>query len=217
MSSDPVLPAAGERALRQALIEAMAQSCMERGYLDTTIEDLLAATGIARGDFDRHFADKEACGVAAVDDALAAGIGAVSEAFTGDVSEAEIAMQALVGLLGLFARRPGLGNLAMVGSRQMMPDAAHQRYVNGFVILRAMLDRLRSDSALAGNAPPCAARGALGGGEAAVRRAIVGRRASELPKLLPSLIYSAIVPFLGQREGLRLSRQARRLVVAPER
>lgn len=200
---------------RALLVGAMAESCMERGYLETTIEDLLAATGLTRADFDRHFADKEACGGAAVDEALAAGIAMVSEAFTGDVSEAEITLQALVGLLGLFARRPAIGSLAMVDSRQLMPDVLHQRYVNGFAILRAMLDRLRSESELAGKAPPCAARGALGGGEAIVRREITRGRAAELPNVLPDLIYSAMVPFLGQREALRLSRQARRLAADP--
>lgn len=196
---------------REALVEAMAESCVDRGYLDTTIENLLATTGLTQADFDRHFADKEACGAAAVDAVLAAGIGIVSEAFTGDISEPESTLRALLGLLELFARRPAMGSLAMVDSRQRMPAAPLERYVNGFAILRAMLDRLRSEPVAGEEAPPCAARGALGGSEALVRRELVHGRAAELPDLLPDLIYSAMVPFLGQSEALRIARQGRRM------
>jgi AcrR family transcriptional regulator len=202
----------GSEAPRQALIEAMAESCMRCGYLETSVEDLLAATGVSRPEFDRHFADKEACGIAAVEAILAEGMKTVSVSFTGDISEAEIVLRALLGLLELFAERPAMGSLAMTDSRQRMPAAAFERYAGGFAILRAMLDRLRSDHRIGADAPPCAARGALGGSEAVVRRELAEARAARLPELLPDLIYSAIVPFLGQREALRIAAQAGRLV-----
>lgn len=209
----------GSESARKALIEEMAQSCFERGYEETTIEFLLEATELSRSDFDRHFVDKEACGVAAVEAVLAEGIGVVSSAFTGDVSEAESALRALLGLLNLFARNPAMGSLAMTDSRQRMPAAAFERYAGGFAILRAMLDRLRSGDGSAGERQPpqVAARGGIGGSEAVVRRELALGRAERLPELLPDLIYSALVPFLGQQEALRVARQGRRLVEEPER
>lgn len=197
---------------REALIEAMARSCMERGYMETTVEDLLAETGLDRAEFDRHFIDKEDCGVAAVEAVLSAGIEIVSVTFTGDMSEGESTMRALLGLLDLFAARPEMGSMAMTDSRQRMPRAAFDRYDGGFAILRAMLDRLRSQGGEGSAAPPCAARGALGGAEAVVRREIAQGGAARLPALVPDLIYSALAPFLGQREALRISRQGERLL-----
>jgi AcrR family transcriptional regulator len=191
---------------RRALIDAMARSCMERGYLETTVEELLAVTGLSRAEFDRHFLDKEDCGVAAVEAVLSAGIEIVSTTFTGDIGEGESTLRALLGLLNLFAARPEMGSLAMTDSRQRMPRAAFDRYDGGFAILRAMLDRQRSQ-AKGSSPPPCAARGALGGAEAVVRRELARGGAAELPALAPDLIYSALVPFLGQREALRISRQ----------
>jgi AcrR family transcriptional regulator len=197
---------------RGALIDAMARSCMERGYMETTVEDLLEETGLSRAEFDRHFKDKEDCGVAAVEAVLTAGIEIVSVSFTGDMSEGESTLRALLGLLDLFAVRPEMGSLAMTDSRQRMPRTAFDRYDGGFAILRAMLDRLRSQGGEESAAPPCGARGALGGAEAVVRRELAEEGAAGLPALLPDLIYSALIPFLGQEEALRIARQGEKLL-----
>ena len=196
---------------RRALIEAMARSCMERGYEDTTIDGLLAATGLGRATFEQWFADKEACGLAAVDAILAEGLAAVFETFSGDIAEGESVLRGLVALVDLFAEQPAMASLAMIDSRQRMPRAAHERYASGFAMLIAMVDGLRTNAGAGGEPPPCAALAALGGSEAIVRREIAHGRASALRRLLPDLIYSALVPFLGQREALRIARQGQRL------
>ncbi len=118
----------------------------------------------------------------------------------------------MLGLLELFAERPHMGSLALTDSRQRMPRAAFERYKGGFAVLIAMLDRLRADGAAGAEAPPNAARAGLGGAEALIRQEMARGRAAQLPRLLPDLIYSAVVPFLGQDEALRLTRQARRLL-----
>lgn len=200
---------------REVLVEAMSRSCYERGYTDTTIEDLLKASGLSRADFDRCFPSKEECGVAAVEAVLAEGIAIVSNAFTGDTSDSESTLRALLGLLERFAGRPDKGSLALTDSRQRMPRAAHDRYAGGFSILIAMIDRLRSESPEGEESPPSAARAALGGSEALIRRELALGRAADLPLLLPELIYSAVVPFLGQREALRMARQGLALLNSP--
>jgi AcrR family transcriptional regulator len=199
---------------RQALVDAMSRSCFERGYTDTTVGHLLEATGLSLAEFHRHFRNKEECAVAAVEEVLTEGIGVVSRAFTGDTSESESTLRALRSLLELFAERPEKGSLALTDSRQRLPRAAFEPYANGFAILIAMLDHVRSDSPLGSLAPPTAAKAALGGPEALIRREIAEGRARELPRLLPDLIYSALVPFLGQREALRIARQGRSLLAS---
>ncbi len=64
--------------------------------------------------------------------------------------------------------------------------------------------------------PRHAASAALGGAEAVVRAEIVAGRGSELPALLPGLVYGATVPFLGQEEAMRLARQGRELLAGSE-
>lgn len=201
---------------RAKLIEAMAQSCHVRGYTDTTIEDLLADTGLRRAEFDRHFADTEECALAAVEAILAEGMTAVSDAYSPDTSEWESALGALRALLVLFAARPALARLAFIDSRQAMPPSALQRYESGFAILTAMLDRLRPAGVEGLQAPATAARAAIGGGEALVRRELTGGLTGDLPAVLPDVVYGATVAFMGQEQALRLSREAEKLIAERE-
>lgn len=200
---------------RERLVNAMAQSCLERGYPETSVEIVCAAAEVAPEAFGRHFASKEDCAVAAVEAILSSGMASVAGAYSPDTSEWESALQALRALLELFASRPALASLAFTDSRQAMPAKALERYEAGFVILTSMLDRLRADSEDGGLAPAIGARAAIGGGEALVRREIASRRADQLPRLLPDLVYGGTVPFLGQEQALRLTRRARELLAGP--
>lgn len=197
---------------RAALVEAMARSCAERGFAATTVELLTAEAGCSREDFFRHFDDLEDCALAAVEVILAEAMAAVASSYSADHSEWESALASLKSLLELFSRRPAFARLAFIDSRQAMPARANDRYRSGFAILNAMLDRLRSTGSGEAEAPPGAARAAIGGGEALVRRELSAGRAEGLPRILPDLVYSATVPFLGQPEALRLTREARQAI-----
>lgn len=193
---------------RDALIETMAGCLAVHGYEATSVELVAGAAGCSAEDFDRYFKSKEECALAAVETILAAGMSTVSEAYSPDTSEWESALGALRALLGLFTARPAFARLAFIDSRQAMPASALQRYESGFAILTAMLDRLRE----AGDelqSPPSAARAAIGGGEALVRRELAAHRPDRLPRILPDVVYGATVAFLGQEQALRLAREAR--------
>jgi AcrR family transcriptional regulator len=196
---------------RDALIEAMAECLAERGYEATSLELVAAAAGRSVEDLDRYFTSKEECALAAVETILADGMSTVSEAYSPDTSEGESAFGALHALLGLFAARPPFARLAFIDSRQAMPVSALQRYESGFAILTAMLDRLR-EAGGEPQPPPTAARAAIGGGEALVRRELVAQRPDRLPAILPNLVYGATVGFLGQEQALRLARSASALL-----
>lgn len=192
---------------RDRLIAAMAQSCAERGFEETDIAEVARMAGCS--EFDLHFESKEDCALAAVDAILAEAISAIGGSYSPDTSEGESAMGALRALLELFAACPAPARLAFIDSRQAMPESAMRRYESGFAILTAMLDRLRSESANHQAVPPLAARAAIGGGEALVRRKISEGQAGELPGILPDLVYGAAVPFLGQRAALKMAQRAR--------
>ena len=77
----------------------------------------------------------------------------------------------------------------------------------GIRLLSALMDRWRETSE-ATEQPMTAARGALGGAEAVIRREVMAGRGDELPRLLPDLVYGATVPFLGQEAALVMARKA---------
>ncbi len=49
------------------LVRAMAEAVAEKGYAATTVADVVARAGVSRKTFYEHFADKEACLLAAYD------------------------------------------------------------------------------------------------------------------------------------------------------
>lgn len=61
--------------------------------------------------------------------------------------------------------------------------------------------------------PPTAIVGALGGAEMVMRGEIMAGRVDRLPRLLPSFVYLATLPSLGQEEALGLSRQTHELLL----
>ncbi|HUK60337.1 MAG TPA: TetR/AcrR family transcriptional regulator [Stellaceae bacterium] len=52
---------------RQKLLDAAVAVIREKGYAATTVDELCARAGVAKGSFFHHFKDKEALGVAAAD------------------------------------------------------------------------------------------------------------------------------------------------------
>jgi AcrR family transcriptional regulator len=61
---------------RERLMRAMGQSVSERGYVETTIADVVRVARTSRTVFYRHFADKEQCFLATYEEMTRARIGA---------------------------------------------------------------------------------------------------------------------------------------------
>ncbi|MGN6588641.1 MAG: TetR/AcrR family transcriptional regulator [Solirubrobacterales bacterium] len=193
---------------RKRLIIAAAELCAEVGYGALTEAAIAARADQPRAAMTELFpGGKAECALAAVETVLADGMEAVGKAYSADRSEWESVLVALQLLLEVFAERPAFARLAFIDSRHSMPSEARRRYEEGFAILTAMLDRLRVATTEAGPPPNIATRAAIGGGEALIRRELVAGRAARLPALLPHLVYTATVPFLGRREALRLARK----------
>lgn len=188
----------------------MAASCAERGYAAASVEDVLARSGLGRGDFERHFAEKADCALAAVDEILAETTQAVASAQAPEFADWQRLLIAARALLELMAAQPSYARLACIEARQAMPAEAYQRYAAAIRVLIAMLDRARAYAAA--SAPASATRGAIGGAELLIRRELIAGRAERLPELLPDIIYGTVVPFLDQQEALRYAALARELI-----
>jgi AcrR family transcriptional regulator len=197
---------------RDRLVAAMAASCAERGYASTSVAEVVARAGVPRRSFEENFADKSACGVAATSQILAEITAVASAAYSPRYSEWEILLRGVRTTLELLAARPSLARLACIEARQAMPPEAYALYASAIRFLLAMLDRIRVYASSETPRPPTAARGALGGGEALVRRELLAGRAERLPALLPDIIYGLLVPFLDQKEALRYAEMARELL-----
>jgi AcrR family transcriptional regulator len=200
-------PSERERALR-----AMADLCEERGYEELAIEEVIERSGVAPDAFVAMFADKEACARAAVDAILAEVMTTVSARYSADRAERDSYLMAIMAILELLAERPGFAYISLICARQMGPSSLFDGLETGARMLSAMLERLRDEGEQGRPPPGSAARAALGGAEAVVRREIAAGRTQELPRLLPDFVYGATVSFLGQEEALRIARRGRELL-----
>jgi AcrR family transcriptional regulator len=194
---------------RSRLIDSMAQSCAARGYEVTRIEDVVEGAGLTREDFERHFASKEECGIEAVQTILGKTMVAISATYSAESPEMERTLRGVGAMLELFAAEPAMGELAMIGARQMMPPAGSEVYRSAFNTLTAMLALLRDQAEVDPEMPNSAIRAAIGGVEALIRREIAAGRARSLPDALPDLVYGVGVALLGQEAALVLAQRAR--------
>jgi len=192
----------------------MTELVCEQGYQETTVAQVTERAGVSADAFEALFgADLAGCLLAAENAILAKCISAISSTYSADRPEWESTILGTREILELMSAHPSLAHLGYIVSRQMGTAQVSRVYQSGIQVVAAMLDRAREYSDI-DVAPYSAARGALGGPEAVIRREIAAGRGEELPKLLPDFVYAAAVPFLGQREALRLHRWAQDLLEA---
>jgi AcrR family transcriptional regulator len=210
-STGPDLLSASNRDL---ILQAFADCCAARGYEETTVEEVLGRAGVGRESFDSHFASKEDCAVAALNKVISESLATIAT-LSAPAPAVERRRFEVAALLELMAQRPALARLGFIDARQAGGRQMHNAYASATRVLGLMLERAR-DPATAAPAPSTAARAALGGIEAIVRREVAAGRAEELPRLAPDFVYAALVPFVGQREALRQAKLAAKPVAEEE-
>src|SRR6266704_1168530 len=94
------LAVAGGPGHRERLVLGMVAAVAERGYAATTITDVVRHARVSRRTFYEHFADKEACFLAAYDavsDAVLAGIAGATSSSSGWEERIVSAVRAYLG------------------------------------------------------------------------------------------------------------------------
>jgi AcrR family transcriptional regulator len=112
-----------ERNQRERLFAAMVATVDEKGYEAATVADLVKLSGVSRSAFYKHFDDKEACFLAAVDEM----VGPTLEKLAGDESApagVERARQAFAGLVELIVRQPAAAKMCIVEVYAAGPQGA---------------------------------------------------------------------------------------------
>jgi AcrR family transcriptional regulator len=114
---------------RGRLLLGMAEAVAEKGYIRTSVAEVLKRVHVSRETFYEHFADKEACFLAAFDKAgelLEAGVR--EAAGTPDLPAMERFDRALTAYLDLMAREPALAKMFLTEIYAAGPAAADRRF-----------------------------------------------------------------------------------------
>jgi AcrR family transcriptional regulator len=197
---------------RDRILQAMADCCAEVGYRETTVEAVMERADVSQESFASHFVGKEDCALAALNRVVSETLARISMAHADVEGAVEQRKYDVSAILELLAARPSFAQLAAIDARQGGTRRMHDSYESAAAVLALMVER----TAETGWRPSMAARAALGGAEALVRREIASGRAWRLPQLLPDFVYAALVPWVGQREALRQAKLAARMVAEEE-
>ena len=199
---------------RERILNAMARSCAVKGYNATTIADLVEAAGVSRATFYELFKDKEDCFHAAMGLSLADAMGQIVAVYSPDKPWAAMVRDAAAAFLDLLASRPAAAHMALVEAPSS-GERAFELYASGKRVLQSLLDRGRDDPVEEEAIPSSASRAALAAAESLIVGQILAGNTERLPELLPDIVYITTVPYLGQDEALRQSREAETAVRPP--
>jgi AcrR family transcriptional regulator len=105
--------AEAERNQRERLFAAMVATVAEKGYEATTVADLVELSGVSRSAFYRHFADKEACFLAAIEALVSPALEMVSRGL-GKLGDKEQAFEGFEALIKAIVSQPAAAKMCFV-------------------------------------------------------------------------------------------------------
>lgn len=188
---------------RERLLAALAECLHERGYDGTTVSMIGQRAGVSKSDFYKQFESRDACFLAAYDDAVVR-IHERALAACGEGGDwAARVLTALDALLHLLAAEPAQTQLVLVEGLRAGRGVydLYQGALQSFVPLL----RDGAPAPASGERPPEATDEAIVGGIASLlaRRVLAGET-ERLPEFLPEIAEFALTPYLGAAEARRI-------------
>jgi AcrR family transcriptional regulator len=197
------------RSQRERLLEAAVTVVASKGYAAVTVGDLTKVAGVSRTTFYEMFEDKEACLLAAYDNAVDALVRRVIEAYESEQSWPERAAAGLAAMLDVLADEPALARLSLVDIGNAGP-VAQRRYRAAVQRLTPLFEEGRDFAPGGRSLPANTSRMAIGGVAGLISDELVAGRAEQLPGLLSDVLFATLVPYIGPdaaaREVERLTR-----------
>ncbi len=145
----------------------MVEVCSERGAANVTVAHIVARSGVSRRTFYEQFEDREACFLAAFDQAIERIAARTIPAFEGESKWRDRVRAGLAALLGFLEEEPGIGRLCIVETLGA-GDRALERRARILATLIDTVDEGRAEtgkrpsSSSGGHPPPLTAEGTVG-------------------------------------------------------
>jgi len=179
---------------RQRILRGMLVAVGSHGYEQTTVQDAIASAGVYRQAFYDNFRDKEDCFLQALDAGSTWAELAMQEAIGGEVGWRGRLRGALSGLLAFLEREPEIGRALLVEVHAAGPAAVAKRTEAMERAAQAVdLARLESGD----GAPAISAEAVVAGILAVLHSRLAGQRDKGFLRLLPELMYLAVLPYYG--------------------
>lgn len=179
---------------RQRILQGMLEAIGSKGYEQATVQDAVTNSGLYRQAFYDNFDDKEDCYLQALDAGSAWVELAMREASAGETDWRGSLRGALRGLLLFLEEQPEIGRALLVEVHAAGPRAVQKR-TEAMERAVAMIDLAREESDR--SAPAISAEAVAAGILAVLHSRLASGRADDLERLLPELMYLAVLPYFG--------------------
>lgn len=183
---------------RNAIVEAMIRVAGSKGYLATSVADVLAEAGASRTTFYKHFGNKRECFLAAYDLAIEKILGVTEAACEDEGCWRDRARCGLAAAIELLTADPALAQTAIVEASAAGAEArrCHSAAIGRFARLLESGRPTRENEL---QLPPNTALMAVGAVTGLILDELRGDGAPDLPRILPDLEFALLVPYLGPR------------------
>lgn len=179
---------------RERILQGMLEAVGTQGYERTSVQDAVAEAGLYRQAFYDSFEDKEDCYLQAIDAGSAWIELAMREAAMGKTTWRSRLRGALSGLLTFLEEQPAVGRAVLVEVHAAGPRAVEKR-TEAMERAVMMMDLAREESV--GRAPEISAEAVVAGILAVLHTRLSGDQTSDFMRLLPELMYLAVLPYFG--------------------
>lgn len=174
------------RNQRERLFGAMVACAATKGYKATSVADLLALSGVSRSTFYSHFADKEACFVATIEEILAASVAIGAAVYDGAGDWEERAERALRRFVEVIAAQPAAARMCVV-EPYAAGEAALEPLARAVEAIEALVAAGREEHPKRRATPRELTRAMLGGLHWVIYRRLLTGREAELIDRMPEL------------------------------
>jgi AcrR family transcriptional regulator len=186
------------RNQRERILAAVAQVASVHGYGAMSVQDVVREAGVSRRTFYEQFKNKDHAFLAAYDEGSGRLLVSVRAALDAEKSFEDKISAGFRAFLELLALSPAFAKMCIVEVLAAGPDAIARRArtmeeFTGFFEESARLTLSREQTP-----SPLIAETIVGGVYETVYRRIARGETAELPKLLPDLTESALLPYVGE-------------------
>jgi AcrR family transcriptional regulator len=185
---------------RARIVEALIEVAAEHGYVDTTVEMVLERAGLQRDDFDRHFRGKYDCFLTAWQEINEECMEEMLHAYNSALDWPDRLRAVAEGAIGSLyndSSRAAFGVEVLAAG-----DAARARRDMTLRVITSLIDAGRQEMEDPEAVPRTTAEALAGAAYGQVYAKVVGGAHAELPALVPQLMATAVMPYLGIEAAL---------------
>jgi AcrR family transcriptional regulator len=186
---------------RERILSAVADVTSVAGYREMSVEDIIVTAGISRRTFYEHFKNKDDAFLAAYDAVLAQLLAAVQEAFEQEQPGADRLRAGLAAFLDFIAREPAFARMCIVEALAAGGEAVNRRNAAMATFARGLDENARALGTPL-HPPDLTAETIVGGVYEVIYTRVVRGEIRDLPRLLPELMYSMVLPYAGPEAAL---------------